>query len=59
MWMHPTTYEVTLREGTMCKAVGLDVSYHGAHAHVVIRNGKEDETFWAQRLAFLRANPNS
>ena len=59
MWTQPTIFEVTLREGAMCRSSGLEVRPYGALSHVIVRNGKEKETFWAQRLAFLRANPNS
>jgi hypothetical protein len=57
--MKTTLYIVTLREGSMCLAAGLAVRFHGADAHVTCRDGMEIETFWAQRLAFLRANPNN
>jgi hypothetical protein len=43
----------------MCAAVGLSVEYFGAEAHVFCKNCEEYEVFWAQRLAFLRANPNA
>lgn len=56
MWTQPTTYEVTLREGSMCKAAGLEVQGYGVLSHVIVRSGTEREIFWAQRLAFLRAN---
>jgi hypothetical protein len=49
-------YIVTLREGTMCREKGLEVTYAGHHAHVVCKDGLERQTFWACRLAFLRAN---
>lgn len=54
-----TIYEVTLREGSMCKAAGLEVQGYGALSHVVVHDGKQREIFWAQRLAFLRANPDN
>ena len=57
--MRPTMYIVTSREGSMCAAVGLSVEYFGAEAHVFCKNCEEYEVFWAQRLAFLRANPNA
>jgi hypothetical protein len=53
-----TTYIVTLREGSMCKAAGLAVEFKGAEAHVLCTPAQRD-TFWGQRLAFLRANPNN
>jgi hypothetical protein len=54
-----TTYVVTLREGTLCRAKGLEVTYHGHDAHVSCKTGAERDTFWAVRLAFLRANPQA
>jgi hypothetical protein len=53
-----TLYIVTLREGGMCQAEGLAVKFVGGNAHVTCKNGREQQIFWAQRLAFLRANPD-
>jgi hypothetical protein len=50
-----TLYVVTLREGTLCREKGLEVTYHGHNAHVACKDGLERETFWTCRLAFLRA----
>lgn len=56
MRTHPTMYEVTAHEGTLCRNAGLEVKPYGRLAHVIVYDGKQRETFWAQRLAFLRAN---
>lgn len=49
-----TKFIVTLREGSMCKAAGLAVETFGAEAHVTC-HPHQVETFWAQRLRFLRS----
>ena len=55
----PTIYEVTLREGEMCRQVGLTVKPYGTVAQVFCDGWKEHDKFWTRRLAFLRANPNA
>lgn len=53
-----TQFAVTLREGSMCQAAGLRVEFKGAEALVTCAPDQV-ETFWAQRLRFLRENPRA
>lgn len=53
-----TIYIVSLREGSMCKNVGLKVEFKGHVAHVYCEPFQK-ELFWEQRLKFLKANPNN
>lgn len=53
-----TQFSVTAREGLMCKAANLSVEFNGVEA-IVRCSRAELDTFWAQRLAFLRSNPNA
>lgn len=53
------TYIVTATEGEMCRKAGLSVKFYGVCATVETINCGDYDRFWAQRLAYLRSNPQA
>lgn len=52
--IYPTHYLVSGSQGIIHQRDGLDVSFTGSVANVIINNGGQQDKFWAGRLEYLK-----